>query len=61
MIPGYSVTYDRETICGDPGYSYRVFCGPRLVFEGWSRGSKRDAEADVREGIRARSLVVEAL
>lgn len=49
----YSIQYDRETVCGEPGYSYRVFASSDLIAEGWSRGSRRDAEVTAKASIRA--------
>jgi hypothetical protein len=59
-VKGYTATYKPETIAGEPGWSYQCFCDERLVFEGWSRGAKRDAEAEVRNGIRNRNHLLGA-
>lgn len=50
----FTVTYEPTTMCGERGYSYECFCGHRLVFTGWSRGHRRNAEADVRNAINTR-------
>lgn len=57
----YTATYKHQTICGEAGWSYVVTCDGRLVFEGWSRGRKRDAEAEVRNGIRNRDALLACL
>lgn len=60
MSNSYTATYKPETIGGERGWSYECFCDGRLVFEGWSRGAKREAEADVRNGIRNREALLAA-
>ena len=57
---GYTATYEAATVGDEPGWSYSVTCDGRLVFEGWSRGRKQHAEAEVREGINAREALLEA-
>lgn len=62
---GYRTTiYRQERLFGEPGWTYECLYNGRVVFEGWTRGSKRDAESEVRRGIAnreaLRSLVKEA-
>jgi len=51
----YTAIYRSERLLGEPGWTYQCFCDGLLVFEGWTRGAKRDAEAEVRRGIHARA------
>ena len=53
-MKNYTATYEPETILCEPGWSYEVTCEGRPVFAGWTRGKKRDAEAEVRQGIKNR-------
>lgn len=53
----YTVNYRAEPRNDEHGWSYQVFCRSRLVFEGWARGRKHNAEAEVREGINARETL----
>ncbi len=58
MRAAYTVTYEPETIQGEHGYSYRVYTSrSHLVFEGWTRGKKHEAEIEVRHGIEAREAL----
>jgi len=53
----YSATYEPGVVHGECGFWYRCFAGGRLIFEGWSRGRRQHAEAEVREGINARETL----
>lgn len=53
-MKGYTATYKPETILGEQGWSYQCFCDGRLIFDGWSRGKKTEAEQCVRDGIKSR-------
>jgi hypothetical protein len=55
---GYTAHYWPETLGGEPGWSYECLTGGRVVFEGWTRGVKRDAEHEVRRGIANREALV---
>jgi hypothetical protein len=57
-MKSYTATYEPQTVNGEQGYWYRCFAGGRLIFEGWSRGKKREAEAEVRNGINARDALI---
>jgi len=57
-MKSYTATYKFETILGEPGWSYEVSDGRRVLFQGWSRGrSRTHAEREVREGINAREAL----
>jgi hypothetical protein len=53
-VTGYTAVYRAERLFGEQGWSYSCFFDGHVVFEGWSRGSKREAESEVRRGINAR-------
>lgn len=53
----YAATYQAEPVLGEHGWSYRCFCRGQPIFEGWSRGRKSEAEAEVRRGIEAREAL----
>lgn len=53
----YTATYDPSTIGGEQGYWYCCYVNGRIIFEGWERGAKKNAEATVREGINAREAL----
>lgn len=57
MSPLYKAHYTPQSLNGSRGYWYRCYADTRLVFEGWSAGSRSSAEAEVREGIRAREAL----
>lgn len=57
----YTATYEPDTIMGEAGWSYACYCEGRLIFEGWSRGKKSDAEAEVRNGINNREALLSAV
>lgn len=57
---GYTATYKPETIRGEAGWTYSCFCDGKLVFDGWTKGKKRDAEAIVRKGIENRNAILAA-
>lgn len=56
-MKGYAATYEPQIVYGEAGYWYRCFVGGRLIFEGWSRGRRCQAEAEVRHGIDARETL----
>jgi hypothetical protein len=60
MKKTYTATYEPRTMGGEAGFWYRCHADGRLIFEGWSRGSKPNAEAEVREGINAREALLAA-
>ena len=47
-MKSYTATYEAQTVYGEQGFWYRVFNAGKLIFEGWSRGKKHRAEAEVR-------------
>lgn len=58
---GYTAIYRAERLLGEPGWTYQCLFNGQLIFEGWTRGSKRDAEAEVRQGIDAREALISAV
>lgn len=54
----YKTTYKRESVAGEIGWTYIVSCSGRVVFEGWSRGAKREAQVEVRNGIINREALL---
>lgn len=54
-MTGFTVIYRHERLLGESGWTYQCFHNGNVVFEGWTRGAKSDAEAEVRRGIEARS------
>lgn len=60
-MKSYSATYEPQIVYGEAGYWYRCYVGGRLIFEGWSKGKKRDAEDEVRNGIDAREALRSAV
>jgi hypothetical protein len=58
MKNSYTATYEPDRILGEDGYSYTCYCNGVVVFEGWTRGKKRDAEAEVRNGIMNREALL---
>lgn len=59
-MKGYTAHYWPETINNEPGWSYECLFDGRVIFEGWSRGKKRDAEFEVRRGINNREALLAA-
>lgn len=57
MTSGYTATYRPETLFSEPGWAYSCFHNGREIFNGWSRGSKREAESEVRRGIANREAL----
>jgi hypothetical protein len=57
MTGSYTAIYRAERCANESGWTYQCLYNGRLVFEGWTRGAKRDAEAEVRRGIDARETL----
>jgi hypothetical protein len=54
MTDLYTISYEPQTVHGEPGYWLRVYANHRLVMEGWSRGKRRNAEDMARAFIDRR-------
>lgn len=63
MKPAYTISYEPREMCGEAGYDWKItakdyaFLGGKLVAEGWTRGKRKNAEADAREAIRNRDAL----
>lgn len=53
-MTNYTATYEPQMLAGERGWSWQLFADGRLVAEGWTRGKKRAAEAEVRITIASR-------
>lgn len=53
----YTITYEPHAMCGENGHNWKIRAKGRLIAEGWSRGKRHHAEADVRETIRNRDAL----
>lgn len=60
MSKTYRAEYEPQTVYGEAGVWWRLYASDRLVAEGWTRGKRHDAEADVRETIRNRDALFAA-
>jgi hypothetical protein len=57
-MKSYTATFEAQTIAGERGWSWKLFARRRLVAEGWTRGKKSEAEAEVRITIASRDTLL---
>lgn len=59
-MTGYTAHYWFERINDEDGFAYECLHNGRVIFEGWCRGKKREAEHEVRRGIDNREMLLAA-
>lgn len=57
-MTGYVTHYRQERLGDELGWTYQCLYFGRVVFEGWTRGKKSDAEQEVRRGIANREALI---